>query len=69
MLKAYFQAYLCQPNYTLPIQSNYDDNALPWLLLRGPEIEQRLNAQFQTRYFVRSKSLSLLNVMLLAEQA
>jgi hypothetical protein len=69
MLKAYFHAYLCQPNYTLPIQSNYDDNALPWLLLRGPEIEQRLNAQFQTRYFVSSKSLSLLNVILLAEQA
>jgi hypothetical protein len=69
MMKAYFHAYLCQPNYTLPIHSHYDDNALPWLLLRGPEIEQRLNAQFQTRYFISSKSLSLLNVMLLAKQA
>ncbi len=69
MMKDYFHAYLCQPNYTLPIHSHYDDNALPWLLLRGPEIEQRLNAQFQTRYFVSSKSLSLLNVMLLAKQA
>ncbi len=69
MMKAYFHAYLCQPNYTLPIHSHYDDNALPWLLLRGPEIEQRLNAQFQTRYFVSSKSLSLLNIMLLAHTA
>jgi hypothetical protein len=68
MMKEYFHAYLCQPNYTLPIHS-YDDNALPWLLLRGSEIEQRLNAQFQTRYFVSSKSLSLLNVMLLAQRA
>lgn len=67
MMKEYLHAYLCQPNYTLPIHSHYDDNALPWLLLRGPEIEQRLNAQFQTRYFVSSKSLSLLNVMLLAK--
>ena len=66
MMKEYFQAYLCQPNYALPIKSNYDDNTLPWLLVRGAEIEQQLNAQFQTRYFVSSKSLSLLNVMLLA---
>jgi hypothetical protein len=69
MMKEYFHAYLCQPNYTLPIHSHYDDNALPWLLLRGPEIEQRLNAQYQTRYFVSSKSLSLLNIMLLAHAA
>jgi hypothetical protein len=31
-------------------------------------IEQRLNAQFQTRYFISSKSLALLNIMLLAKQ-
>jgi hypothetical protein len=67
MLQAYFNAYLCTPNYTLPIADRYADQSLPWLLVRGPEIEQRLNAQYQTRYLVSSRSLSLLNIMLLAE--
>ncbi len=68
VLKACFNAYVCRPNYTLPILSAYGEKALPWLLVRGPEIEQRLAAQYQTRYLISSSALALLNVLLLAGQ-
>lgn len=68
LLKTCFGAYVCKPNYTLPILSTYGDKALPWLLVRGPEIEQRLAAQYQTRYLISSTALALLNVLLLAGQ-
>ncbi len=69
MLEHYFRACLCSPNYVLPIQSNYDESVPPWLLVRGPEIAQRIDAQFQTRYVVSSKSLALLNIMLLGKNS
>jgi hypothetical protein len=69
MLEAYFSAYLCRPHCVLPLYHNYHDGIPPWLLVRGPEIAQRLDAQFQTRYLVSSKSLALLNIMLLGRNA
>lgn len=68
LMIGYLNTYLCQPNHVLPILGNYDNTLPPWLLVRGSEIEQRLNAQFQTRYFISSKSLALLNIMLLSKQ-
>jgi len=65
----YLKTYLCQPSLVLPIFCNYDDTLPPWLLMRGSEIEQQLHAQFQTRYFISSKSLALLNIMLLSKHA
>ncbi|HIE00286.1 MAG TPA: hypothetical protein EYP59_08365 [Thiotrichaceae bacterium] len=69
LMMDYLNAYLCQPNHVLPIQGHYDNTLPPWLLVRGPELEQQLNAQFQTRYFISSKSLALLNIMLLSKHA
>lgn len=67
MMIEYLNAYLCRPHYILPIMGNYDENTPPWLIIRGSGIEQRINAQFQTRYFMSSRSLALLNIMLLAK--
>ncbi|OQX24929.1 MAG: hypothetical protein BWK80_18310, partial [Desulfobacteraceae bacterium IS3] len=69
MLEDYFSAYLCRPHCVLPLHSAYNDTVPPWLLVRGPEIAQMLDAQFQTRYLVCSSSLALLNMMLLGRNA
>jgi len=69
MLKDYFRLCLCRPNHILPLEEIYDDNIPPWLLVRGPEIAQCLDAQFRTRYLVSSRSLALLNIMLLGKYA
>jgi len=69
MLEEYFSAYLCRPHCILPLNCDYNDSVPPWLLVRGPEIAQMLDAQFQTRYLVCSKSLALLNIMLLGRNA
>ncbi|MDM8552478.1 hypothetical protein QUF72_20495 [Desulfobacterales bacterium HSG2] len=69
MLREYIGAYLCNPHNILPLHHNYGDKIPPWLLVRGPEIQQRLDSQFQTRYFVSSKYLALLNIMLLGKKA
>jgi len=69
MLKGYIKAYLCSPHHILPLHHSYGDKIPPWLLVRGPEIQQRLDSQFQTRYFVSSKYLAVLNIMLLGKKA
>ncbi len=69
MLEEYFSACLCRPHCILPMNCDYNDSVPPWLLVRGPEIAQMLDAQFQTRYLVCSKSLALLNIMLLGRNA
>ena len=69
MLEEYFSAYLCRPHCVLPLNCDYNESVPPWLLVRGPEIAQMLDAQFQTRYLVCSKSLALLNIMLLGRNA
>lgn len=69
MLEDYFSAYLCRPHCVLPLHYDYHDSVPPWLLVRGPEIAQILDAQFQTRYLVCSKSLALLNMMMLGRNA
>jgi hypothetical protein len=66
LLEDYFSAYLSRPRFVLPIWHDYENTVPPWLLVRGPEIAQQLDAQFQTRYVVSSKSLALLNLMLLS---
>jgi len=65
MIEEYFQAYICHPNYPLPIKGIYNDNIPPWILTRGPEIARRIDSQFQTRYVISSRSLAVLNIMLL----
>lgn len=66
LLEDYFSAFLSRPRFVLPLWNDYEDTVPPWLLVRGPEIAQQLDAQFQTRYVVSSKSLALLNLMLLS---